>query len=77
MNRKLSPQFVRGAVDDAVHGAGWWAVHDAVNEAVDRAVYGAVYEVVDRAVWWAVSIRPDHPNIDKFIMEIEQKWSVG
>lgn len=46
-------------------------------KSVESAVNGGVYDAVRWAVEWAMSIRPDHPNIDKFIMEIEQKWSVG
>lgn len=75
MNNMLSPKAMHLAVLWALEGAVgvMWPLDRTVGVAVRRAVEGAV----DQALRRAVRVSPTHPNLDKFIEEIEQNWSVA
>lgn len=89
MNSLMSPSDMREAVYrtvnehiniavyDAVQRAVHLAVYDAVHRSVQLTVFDAMDEAVDDAGWPWGAHKSDHPDLDKFINEIEQNWSVA
>ena len=78
MNNMLSPSEMKGTVHGAVYACIDYAMHDAVQWVAHRdATRDAM--AVGRSVYWVVSeavrVSPTHPNLDKFINEVEQNWS--
>jgi len=84
MNHDPSPKSVRLGVNDAVYIVVRDAVSKVANWDVFDAIWDAMHDVVDRtacrvmyvAVHDAVIVSSPHTNLDKFVNETEQRWSV-
>ena len=89
MNSLMSPSDIQWLVyvwmQDATYYVTCYAayedvyedVYDVVYEDVARAVQRAVHDAAHDALWQVLPNHLLHPNIDKFIEETEQNWSVA
>ena len=81
MSPKLMKRVVRDSVVEDLDGILYSLTDATVEQYLWENVFQAARNAANWAVfdagWRAFRNQPLHPNFDKFIDEIEQKWGVG